>query len=129
MSKSHVGMFSCHICGEPLGIILQKQLKQELPRDCGPIDHTPCEACKEKMKKGIFLIQVTDNSKQGDPWPSRTGAYCLIKREVFLNCLEPDSEERKRVSHFGWSYITKADWESLGIPYEERSSDDPSRPL
>lgn len=52
---SHVGMSDCFLCGEPKEIILDRRLKNSLPRNA-VYNLEPCDKCKGMMKQGVILV-------------------------------------------------------------------------
>jgi hypothetical protein len=78
--KSYVGMSDCFICGKPKEILLNKYLKDTLPRNA-VYDKEPCNECKEWMKKGVIVIGVRDGEPQSDN-PYRTGQFFVVKDDA-----------------------------------------------
>ena len=120
--KSHVGMFQCYFCGKDAGILLDRRLRDILPRQVGVVDMTPCNECEEFMKQGIILISISDDTtfeqmKEKIPNPYRTGSFVVVK-ESFLDALnEGDMKEFARKNRF--MFITDSAWDKIGLPREE----------
>lgn len=57
--KSHVGMAQCFLCHEESLILLDKRLRNSLPRHCGVISTEPCGACAKKIKDGYVGLLLT----------------------------------------------------------------------
>lgn len=62
--KSHVGMSRCFYCNEFDKVLLDRRLRQTLPRDCGVTDMIPCSKCEDWMKQGILFISVRDGEME-----------------------------------------------------------------
>lgn len=75
MEKSYVGMSQCFFCGEPKEVILDRRLKNTLPR-LACYDKEPCQKCKDFMSKGVMLISVANGTDKENPY--RTGKVCVI---------------------------------------------------
>lgn len=98
LSKNHgvnPSLEICFWCGESKGVILCGKLKgdAEAPKQM-VTSLEPCDKCKERFKKGVHLIEVTDDGshcgnnkafafKDTDGkfhWP--TGRYVVMKPEA-----------------------------------------------
>lgn len=66
MDKSHVGMTSCFLCGGNKDILIDRQLRNVLPRDCGVMDLEPCNSCKDYMSQGVIVIGVDEDKTDFD---------------------------------------------------------------
>lgn len=122
MEKSHVGMFNCFYCNEPMGVLLDRRLKKSLPMNCGAYDLTPCSKCEEWMKKGIILISIADSTTEEDmkgrlPNPYRTGGWAVVKQEVIENLFSGRHLEHALKHRF--AFITDEAWDKIGIPRED----------
>lgn len=91
----------CFFCGEDKNeLIIPGRLKGDAEAPQRAIyDYEPCEKCKEKMKKGIVMIGVTEIQPE-DERPEiqeglyPTGRWCLVTRNyikrVFKDCVARD---------------------------------------
>jgi hypothetical protein len=79
---SHVGMSNCFLCNKLKEIILDRRLKNRLPREA-VYNKEPCDQCKEYMQKGIILISVRDGESGENPY--RTGGWWVLKEEAVKN--------------------------------------------
>ena len=104
--KSHVGMTQCFFCLQPKDIILNKRLKDSLPR-LACYDKEPCDKCKELMEMGIMLISVKEGSNKDNPY--RTGKICVIKEEAAKKIFPQLGESRA-------AFVTDDAWKELGLP-------------
>lgn len=97
----------CFFCGEAKGIALmghigdrRKHEDIEAPKEC-VMDYEPCDKCKENMKLGVTLVEVTDTppdqrppmKAQGgvDVYP--TGRWCVITAEACNRAFNQDLKE------------------------------------
>ena len=109
----------CFFCGESKNeIVLMGALKgdAEAPKNI-IMDYEPCDKCKEKFKKGVLIIEVSqlpnvENQPpiQKDAYP--TGRYALLKPES-LN--EPFNVPGTKC------LMTVADYEELIIGSKKRA--------
>lgn len=78
-NNNFVGMQMCPYCKEPMGILIQQNLK-EIPRTCctGP---EPCDECKKKFKAD-GTVPVWEVRNPGKPNPDYTGRYVFFLREA-----------------------------------------------
>lgn len=79
VDKSHVGMSDCFLCGECKELLLDKRMRNSLPRR-GVYDKEPCSKCKEHMALGIIIISVRDGESGENPY--RTGGWWVVKEEA-----------------------------------------------
>jgi len=80
--KSYVGMANCFVCGEVKHLLLDKRMKDSLPKNA-VYDKEPCDKCKEIMKQGIIFIGVKDNEGEKNPEnPYRTGHIIGVKEDA-----------------------------------------------
>lgn len=97
--KNYVGMSDCFLCGQPKEILLDRRLKNTLPRNA-VYDEEPCDKCKEWMGKGIIFIGVRDGEQQSDN-PYRTGHFFVLRDEAVKRMpMSPELKEqilKKRV--------------------------------
>lgn len=81
--KSHVGMFNCPKCGEPIGILLDKHLRNSLERN-NIIGPELCEKCvKELQEKNQLLMYEAEPNEKG--MPNLTGRYVIINDAIIEN--------------------------------------------
>lgn len=114
--KSYVGMTHCFFCGEPNGLLLDRRLKPTLPRNIGVVDMTPCNECKEWMKKGIICISIADDTSEDEmkgpiPNPRRTGQWAVIKEEAIRLIINGALLEHTLKERF--MFITDSAWNKL----------------
>lgn len=73
----------CFFCGEDKGLILFGKLKGDAKAPQRVMaDYNPCDKCKEKMRRGVTVIEVTKKYSDMLPiaeghWP--TGRWCVIR--------------------------------------------------
>jgi len=150
--KSYVGMARCFFCQKEDKILLDRTLRDSLPRDCGVIDLDPCTECAGYMKQGILLISVrvgemeavakdqesykesydrasTYERKRLRPFipnPYRTGGWCVVKEDAVKRFVQP-SETLTEILRCRWSFVDDQTWEKLGLPrgdYPEKKGGD-----
>jgi hypothetical protein len=77
-------IIKCFVCGEDVGIALMGRLKDdaEAPREC--MTGELCDKCKELIdkQKGAFILEVTDDTKEDEKNPYRTGRLVGISKEA-----------------------------------------------
>lgn len=78
--KSYVGMSDCYICGKPKELLLDKRLRNVLPKNA-VYDKEPCAECKTHMQIGVILIGVRDGEQQSDN-PYRSGHFFVVKDDA-----------------------------------------------
>ena len=94
----------CFWCGEVKGLALCGKLKGDVEAPKQMVTSLePCDKCKERFKKGVHLIEVTDDGSrfgdnkafaftdmEGKPhWP--TGRYVVMKPEA-VKCGKPGTK-------------------------------------
>lgn len=104
--KSYVGMATCFVCGKPKHILLDRRMKDSLPREAC-YDREPCDECKGYIKQGVILISVKDGEKSDNPY--RTGGWCVITKEAFSRMF-PDVENK------GIAFLEDSAWNEIGLP-------------
>jgi hypothetical protein len=74
----------CMCCGKEYGIAMLGKLKDdaEAPREC--MTGELCDRCKEliEKQKGAFILEVTDDAKEDEKNPYRTGRLVGISKEA-----------------------------------------------
>lgn len=83
--KSHVGMSDCYFCGKTKEIVLDKRLKNTLPKNA-VYNKEPCDTCKNVMEVCVLFIAVRDGESGDNPY--RTGQIVGVKEEAvsgFIN--------------------------------------------
>jgi hypothetical protein len=101
---------ACPCCGlaEPQRTVDPSDSKGRDP------DETPCRFCRERMKKGILLIEVEDWGGGPPGEPRRTGRAACIAEAGLRRCVRsPELVEhtlRKR-----YAYVSQAAWKSFGL--------------
>ncbi len=83
--KSYVGMANCFYCNKPKHILLNRRIKDTLPREA-VYDKEPCDECRKHMKAGIIIISIRDG-KAGDN-PYRTGGWWVVKEDMIKRLLK-----------------------------------------
>lgn len=110
--KSHVAMDMCFLCNEPKGIVLDRRLRNSLPREM-VTNMEPCDKCKEYMAQGIILISFSEKLTEDEKNPYRTGHWCVVKDHVeFPFNDEAITDIRKRRVAF----IEDEVWAMMGLP-------------
>jgi hypothetical protein len=110
--KSYVGMSNCFLCGKPKEILLDRRLKDSLPREA-VYNKEPCKKCKEYMEQGIILISVRDGESGNNPY--RTGGWVVIKEEAVKRIFNNIEQVLKsRVAFIEYRF-----WDKLGLPRGE----------
>jgi hypothetical protein len=133
MEKSHVGMYNCYFCGEEVGILLDKRLRNSLPQNVGPINAEPCDKCAGYMKQGIIVMSIADDTTAEDmegrevknrfgrpkgklpPNPYRTGGWAVVKQEAVERMLEDNEAYLKFAVTKRFLFITSSAWNALGF--------------
>lgn len=78
--KSYVGMAACPICGKDSGVLLNKRLQKTFKH--GERYPMTCAECEKILKVGgVFLIEVRDDTKEGDQAPYRTGYIVGLSKQ------------------------------------------------
>lgn len=81
--KSHVGMYNCPKCGEPIGILLDKHLRNSLERN-NVIGPELCDKCvKELQDNNQLLMYEAEPNDKG--MPKMTGRYVIIGDAIIKN--------------------------------------------
>lgn len=109
--KSYVGMTQCFVCMEPKDILLDRRLRNTLPK-LACYDKEPCDKCKEYMKQGIILISVRDGESGDNPY--RTGGWIVIKEEAAHRIFK-DVDFSRRVA-----FVPDSVWDTIGLPRGEQ---------
>ena len=80
--KDFVGMFCCPVCKEPMGLLMDKQLKKTINRTqvIGP---ELCENCKKKFteENQVVVYEADDKS-------NLIGRYLIVNFDAFKNINE-----------------------------------------
>ena len=116
---SHVGMFNCFVCGDPAGVVLDRRLRQVLPRNVGCLDKVPCPKCQAFMKQGIILLSVGPDKTDDKSNPYRTGVWCVPKEEAYVRIFGTPPKSRA-------AFVPDALWDAIGLPRqaaEEKAHD------
>lgn len=122
MDKSYVGMTNCFFCNEPSMILLDRRLKNTLPRNCGVVDMTPCSKCDGYMQQGVILISISDDTTKEDmkgpmPNPYRTGGWVVVTREYVERAFSGSMLDFALSNKF--MFITDEAWDAIGLPRGE----------
>jgi len=114
--KSYVGMRTCFFCGEVKDLILDRRLKNSLPKEAC-YDKEPCDKCKGYMNQGIIFISIRDGEPQSDN-PFRTGRWFVVKEEAVRRMpLNADLLEhilKKRIT-----FVEDKVLDAMGFPKKE----------
>ena len=118
---SHVGMNTCYFCNEPSGVLLDRRLRNTLPRNVGVMNMRPCTKCEDLMN--ILLISIkNDTQMQGSiPNPYRTGGWVIIKQEAIERML--DGDFLKFALEHRFMFINDEAWDAMGLPRNEIHTD------
>jgi hypothetical protein len=113
--KSYVGMMTCFYCGEPSGILLDRRLRNTLPRQA-VYDREPCDKCKSLLSQGVMFISVRDGEPKSDN-PYRTGKLSVIRDDA-VKRMPIDEELKKLILKSRVCFIPDEVWAKLGFPTE-----------
>lgn len=104
----------CLYCQKEKGIVLLGRLRgdAEAPRQA-VFDREPCEECMGRMKMGVILISVKDDSDLENPY--RTGGWCVVK-DAFVKRAVKTKELLDDILKQRAAFIPDAVWDKLGLP-------------
>jgi len=141
---SHVGMARCFYCLEESQILLDRRLKDSLPRDCGVVNMEPCSKCQGYMEQGIILIGVKDEaecervSREHMAWqeeqtkhprqapfipnPYRSGTWVVLKEDALRRFLEANTPLFNQIFTARWAFIPMEVWRQIGLPEGNNSN-------
>ena len=116
--KSYVGLELCFFCQEACGVVLDRRLRDTLPRQA-TYNHEPCAQCVKWMAEGVIFISVDDQRSTDKKNPYRTGGWAVIKEEAVRRIgIQPpellDSILKQRVC-----FVTDETWDLLNLPRAE----------
>ena len=131
MEKSYVGMTQCYFCLGDKDILLDRRLRNSLPRQVGVTDMSPCSECEDYMAQGIILISISDDTTEEDmkgepimkhgrevgmspPNPYRTGGWCVVREEAVERIFSGDYLKFALAKRF--CFIVDEAWDKLGLP-------------
>ena len=117
MEKSHVGMSTCFYCGKEKGIVLDRRLRNTLPR-AACYDYKPCDECEAYMKQGIILISVNEKLSTDLKNPYRTGCWIVVREDYIRKIVEP-AELMEDICKKRVAFIPDETWTALGLPTKE----------
>jgi len=121
-------MSRCFYCGDFSEILLDKRLRNSLPRDCGVISMRPCTKCEEHMKQGIILVgfdesktdfheverdridwRTDDRNANRDFIPDvhRSGQFAVVKDEFVERNITPPALQAQ-ILRMRWSFMPSA---------------------
>ena len=109
----------CYFCGESKNeIIMNRFLTPASAKKVNEahnkvIDKEPCDKCKEFMKQGVILIEVSDN----DP-DYRLGGFAVIKDEA-ISRIFPE-KEASTLLKMRAGFIATSLWSLIGLPRKEK---------
>jgi hypothetical protein len=100
-------------------ILLDRRLKNTLPRNCGVVDLTPCSKCSEYMVKGVIVVSIkndtTEESMKGPiPNPYRTGGWAVVTDDFVKRAFTGVPLEAALKNRF--MFVTDEAWIRLGLP-------------
>jgi len=115
-------MYQCFFCGDDIGILLDRRLRNTLKRKAGVLNMDPCDKCKGYMKRGIILISISDDTTAEDmkgpmPNPFRTGGWCLVTEDAVKKFMDGGSLEFALKLRF--MFISDEAWDAVGLPRGE----------
>lgn len=114
-----VAIPKCYFCGENKNEIIMNRI---LTEGCAKkvedahgkvIDKEPCDKCKEFMKQGVILIEVSDN----DP-DYRLGGFAVIKDEA-ISRIFPE-KEASTLLKMRAGFIATSLWARIDLPRKEK---------
>lgn len=116
---SHVGMAQCYFCGSDSTILLDRRLRNTLPRKVGVIDMEPCNDCKGHMELGVILMSISDDTteeamKERFPNPYRTGGWVVVTQDFIERAFSGDILSFALGRRF--CFITDEAWDKIGLP-------------
>ena len=107
--KSHVGMFCCPLCKEPMGVLLDRRLKNSLEQ-FNIIGPELCDKCKQRLKdEDHIILYEAEKTPKG---MRLIGKWIEVDLKPFLNDNEKENNFLKE-NRFGFceegfiDYITK----------------------
>lgn len=86
MDKSYVGMYCCPLCGEAIGLLLNKTLKNNVPKK-SVIGPELCEKCKKKLIDENSVVIYEADEKQ-----NISGRYITVKMDNLKNLRKETKE-------------------------------------
>lgn len=86
MDKSYVGMYCCPLCGETIGLLLNKKLENNVPKK-SVIGPELCEKCKKKFIDENSVVVYEVDEKQ-----NISGRYFTVKMDNFNNLRKETKE-------------------------------------
>lgn len=110
--KSYVGMCDCFFCGEPKELLLDRRLRNSLPKHA-VYDKYPCDKCAEWMKQGVMFISIRDGEEQSEN-PYRTGKLSVIRDEA-IRRMPIDEALKAHILKARVCFIEDAIWERFGF--------------
>lgn len=123
--KSHVGMSRCFYCGDFSEVLLDKRLRNSLPRDCGVISMRPCSKCEGYMKLGVILVGYDEtktdfqeverqrvdwkmddrnHNREFIPEVYRSGQFAVVRDEFVTRNITPDPLAAQ-ILRMRWSFM------------------------
>lgn len=117
ISKKHglnAGMSLCFFCGASKDVILFGMLPGDKKAPYKTLmDQEPCDQCKEYMKQGIILIQISDDIVDRQN-PHRLGGFVVVKERALKNVIA-DPQTVRDIIKERWCFIPNASWTILGF--------------
>ena len=108
-------MLHCFFCGEATGVALCGALPGDAkaPRALPATD--PCTQCAEYMKQGIILIEVADDTPEGDQNPVRLGGWCVVRDSAISRIITPP-ELVAQILKERMAFVPHDAWLHVGLP-------------
>lgn len=121
--KSHVALTKCYFCQKDNEILLATRFNRTKDGKLNPsidmnkfhekvVDKRPCTECEKLMKQGVILISVSNDSKNGEENPFRTGGWVVITDEAFERITGNKPTARM-------AFIADEAWKKIGLPLSE----------
>ena len=115
----------CFWCGQTDGTIamLGASYQGEAPHKM-VLDYEPCDACREKMERGIACFQVFDGVTGHDnppldkknPHSIPTGRWAVVTRDAAERWLADDPDLLKATLNSGRILVGEELWKIVGFP-------------
>lgn len=119
--KSYVGVGQCFWCGGDKEVILDRRMKDTLPRKA-VYNKEPCDSCKEWMEKGVILISVDPDKTTEPNNPYRSGGWIVLREEAVNNIF--DSKQAKAMREQRVGFVEDEAWDAIGLPRGEIKTDE-----
>ena len=119
-TKDYVGLELCFFCGEAKGVLLDRRMRNVLPRE-GVYNYDPCNKCGMEMQQGIMVIEIKDGEQEANPDnPYRTGRQWIIREEAMYKWFRPEVEKlRDQIMRQRFVLMEQHVCISMGMPPPE----------